>query len=139
MKRVTQVPARLPKIDSRLWRYHSTRQKSMSTPITPHLTKFYHLPLFIASPPFSVKILHRRGISLIRSLISFMMILSHSFNMTCFSSAMVFHLRLLIRCLSIFHAVFDGFKSGDCGGCDNVLIQLAALKRTTTLSFDRVS
>jgi hypothetical protein len=115
--------------------------KNECPPLLPRTSpKFhiYHLPPFIAAPPFSVKILHRRGISLIRSLISSIVILSHSSNIICFSSAMISHLRLLMRCLSIFHAASDGFKSGDCGECDNVLIQLTALKRTTTLSFDRV-
>jgi hypothetical protein len=76
---------------------HSARHKSMSTSITPHLTKFYHLSL-IAAPSFSVKILHRRDISLIRLLISSIVSLSQSFNMTCFSSANVLHCRLLTRC-----------------------------------------
>ncbi len=119
------------------WR-HSTRQKWMFIDITLHLTKFYHLFL-IAASSFSINILHRSGISLIRVLISFMMILFHSFNMICFSSANVFHCRLLTRCLRIFHTASDGFKSGDCEEWDNVSIQLAALKRTTTLSFDRMS
>jgi hypothetical protein len=121
---------------------HSARHKSIAILIISHLIKFdhhsYHLLLIIASS-FSVKILHRQDISFIRLLISFMMILSYSFNMTCFSSANVLHCRLLTRCLSIFHAIFDEFKSDDWEEWYNVSIQLAALKRTTTLFFDRVS
>jgi hypothetical protein len=83
--------------------------KNECPPVLPRTPpKFYHLslcPHFIAAPPSSVKILHRRGISLIRFLISFMMIFSHSSNITCFSFAMVSHLHLLICCLRMFDEV----------------------------------
>jgi hypothetical protein len=122
---------------------HSTRHKFVSRGkiflFRISSNNCYQRSNFIISSSFSIKILHRWDISFILSLISFIVILSHSFNIICFSSATVLNCRLLTRCLSIFHTVFDGFKSDDCEEWDNVSIQLAALKRTTTLSFDRMS
>jgi hypothetical protein len=117
---------------------HSTRHESRSTSIISHLIKFYHLSFLIVSSSFSIKILQRRDISSIRFLIWFMMILSHSFNITCFNSVNVLHCRFLIRCLRMFHIVFDEFKSNDCEECDNVLIQLIVLKRTMMLFFNQI-
>jgi hypothetical protein len=128
------------------WEYHSTRQKSIARGnffffAFHQISKliYHHRSDLITSLSFSVKILHRLDISLILSLISFIVILFHSFNSICFSSETVFHRRRFTRILSIFHTAFEEFKSGDCQEWINVSLQLLFLKRTIRLSFDRVS
>jgi hypothetical protein len=117
---------------------HSTRQKWMFIDLISYFIKFYYL-LLIAASLFSINILHCSNISFFRVLISFMMILSYLFNMICFSSANVLSCRLLTRCLRICHTVLDEFQIERLWRMRQRFNLLATLKRTTTLSFDRMS
>jgi hypothetical protein len=95
--------------------------------------KFYHLIIIFSQNLTSSRHFTSSNSDFFhRDLISFI-------QQYLFQLSIVLNCRLLARCLKIFHTAFDGFKSGDCEKWDNVSIQLTALKRTTTLSFNRVS
>jgi hypothetical protein len=96
---------------------HITRiQGGLTSIIYFNYSTNYHLAVLIGFPLLFLTLVHRPGMSLIRSRISFIVILSYSSWIATMTSSLEWNSLRRNLCFMIFQQASIGFRSGLCAG-----------------------